>query len=131
MKDGFDKKYENWMVKKLKQTLKILKQQLGDVDEIRYVSHAIRNCITKTKTTNERKTVLDTEKQLRNNFWKTCKTIFRDSIDAIPLFGVDSCFNYFQKMLTQINEYRKYVTPKWIPIIHDASTPFDESPPNL
>jgi len=123
-------KYKDWPVRKLRSALKKLRNDSSArLDEIKYVSHALRRCLRNSSTTkcNEGNDTMDY--QLKKNFWKTCKIIFNSVISPLPSFNFTVATNYFMSILEQCCSLQTFKTPSWIPAVPGVIKPFNNDPP--
>ena len=90
---------------KLKKSLKNLKLQCGNLEEIRYVSELLRKKLCfKDQTRNY-------EEDLSKDFWKFCKREFEQSETQQPNFDELSCYDHFKSVFTEKSKNRQFNFP--------------------
>jgi Reverse transcriptase (RNA-dependent DNA polymerase)/zinc-binding in reverse transcriptase len=126
----FATKYKDWSARSLKKSLKLLKKYSNvhndNTDEIKYVSALIRTKLTATRIINHG-IVYDSflSRNLNTRFWKTCQNIFNAFDKVLPSFDVLTCYNYFVNIVAQLDKFRSFVMPTWIPKLPCPSPSID------
>ena len=116
--------YNNMSKSKLKKSLKNLKLQCGNLEEIRYISKLLRKKLCfKDQARNY-------EKDLSKDFWKFCKGEFEQSETQQPNFDELSCYDYFKSVFLEKSENRQFNFPSWLKPFPAASSNFDSECPS-
>ena len=116
--------YNNMSKSKLKKSLKNLKLQCGNLEEIRYVSKLLRKKLCfKDQTRNY-------EEDLSKDFWKFCKGEFEQSETQQPNFDELSCYDYFKSVFREKSKNRQFNFPSWLKPFPAPSSNFDSECPS-
>ena len=110
----FEMKYDKLSVKSLKNNLHRLKNNDGDLDEIKYVARLIRSRLKKTDPKSKTTSI---EADLNKNFWKSCREIFNKATNSLPTFTMSICKQYFHKVTSKLSNVITLVIPDWIPAL--------------
>ena len=126
-------KYKDYEIKDLKKALKTLKSTSGELDEIKYVSHILRD---KLRSNNNNESSLDSSQSLNHdkyigkNFWGYVKNILSKKDTVLPSFNMTQCLSHFTKTLAAIHPNKLFNIPSWIPALSDPEIQFDLDPPS-
>jgi len=124
--DPFIVKYKQFTIKQLKRELAKLKTNHMNGAEILYVSRLIRQQIN-PKRSNQAKASI--ESQLHKNFWSTCRTIFNQTKNTLPTFGVEKDFAYFKQSLAQVRKLKVFRLPSWMTSLPPPLQACNNDPP--
>ena len=132
-------KYKDYSIKDLKRILKSLKSSNNNPDEIKYVSHLLRDKLKSPSNINSQCDSrldesdiphnIDHDKYVQKNFWGYVKNILDNKDSALPSFSLNQCLEYFTKTLTAIHPNKLFHIPSWIPKLSDPVIQFDLQPP--
>ena len=88
-------------VRELKRALKQLKETPEKGNKIHFLSKFIRNKLKPSgKNTSPQPNTENHSHLLKQNFWKTCDSLFKSTPKIIPTFTVKSCYEYFSAILS-------------------------------
>ena len=134
-------KYKDYKVKDLKKALKKLKSENSEPDEIKYVSHILRDQLRLNNNNNRSHEpsldnnhgncqMLNHDKYVEKNFWGYIKNILNKKDNILPSFNVTQCLAYFNETLAAIQPNKLFTIPSWIPLLPDPQVQFDLDPPS-
>jgi len=127
---AFIDKYKNYSTKDLKKALKILKSSNNNVEEIKYVARTLRDKLQKSQHDPDKTDInIDHDKYISKNFWGYVKNILNKKTSALPTFNMTECASYFRQILSQVNPYKLFVIPSWIPRLKPPDIPYNLDPP--
>ena len=126
-------KYKDCKVKDLKKALKKLKSENSEPDEIKYVSHILRDQLRLSNNNNrshepsldnnhDNCQMLNHDKYVEKNFWGYIKNILNKKDNILPSFNVTQCLAYFNETLAAIQPNKLFTIPSWIPLLPDFKT---------
>ena len=132
-------KYKDNGIKELKRILKSLKSSNNNPNEIKYVSHLLREKLKSPSNNNSQCDSrldecdtphnIDHDKYIQKNFWSYVKNILNNNDSVLPSFNLNQCLEYFTKTLTAIYPNKLFHIPSWIPKLADPVIQFDLQPP--
>ena len=105
----------------------------GELDEIKYVSHILRD---KLRSNNNNESSLDSSQSLNHDkyigksFWGYVKNILRKKDTVLPSFNMTQCLSHFTKTLAAIHPNKLFNIPSWIPALSVPEIQFDLDPPS-
>ena len=123
-------KYKDFSSKALKKELKKLKDSSADISEIKYVSHLLRSKISLKCAENETDVTIDHDSKCRQNLWSYAKKFIEKKNQVLPKFDVNSCKEYFSKVLKCVNPRKSFQIPDWIPRLTRPQVNFSDTPPS-
>ena len=92
--------------------LKGLKRNESNPMEIKALSQLIRHLVKTKQKIYQIGESLPTEKDFKNNFWKSCSRVLRKVSNISPNFSLLDCFKFFQSTLYD-NKSHAFVKPSW------------------
>ena len=115
-------KYKDCKVKDLKKALKKLKSENSEPDEIKYVSHILRDQLRLNNNNNRSHELsldnnhgncqmLNHDKYVEKNFWGYIKNILNKKDNILPSFNVTQCLAYFTETLAAIQPNKLFTIP--------------------
>ena len=132
-------KYKDNGIKELKRNLKSLKSSNNNPNEIKYVSHLLREKLKSPSNNNSQCDSrldecdtphnIDHDKYIQKNFWSYVKNILNNNDSVLPSFNLNQCLEYLTKTLTAIYPNKLSHIPSWIPKLADPVIQFDLQPP--
>ena len=133
-------KYKEYSIKELKKSLKSLKSLNNDPDEIKYVSHLLRDKLrSPSNNQSQYDSCLDVnnspfnnvnhDEYIQKNFWGYVKNILNRNDSVLPSFNLRQCVEYFTKTLAAVHPNKLFHIPSWIPKLSDPTIQFDLEPP--
>jgi hypothetical protein len=128
----FENKYSALNCKKLKLTLKNLKCNNGNISEIKWLSHRIRQILHPLRAQSDLRSNINNkslEEELLVRFWSACKKIFNQALSIMPKFSIIECENYFNTVLGRPSHSSAFTIPSWVPPFPLPSVPFNNDPP--
>jgi Reverse transcriptase (RNA-dependent DNA polymerase)/zinc-binding in reverse transcriptase len=113
-------KYKDRSTGSLQKSLKLLKKYSNvrndNLSEIKYVSALIRSKLCTTMRNNHGISCDSSlARNLNSRFWKTCTNLFNAVDKVLPSFDVSTCYSYFVNIATQLDKFRSFAMPSWIP----------------
>ena len=119
-------KYANHSKNMLKKSSRKLKNySIRDINEIKYVSHLLRN---KLKGAGDA-SLYNHNERIKQNYWKYCKNIFESEDKVQPTFDESTCFDYFQNIFQEKQPHRKFEFPSWMKMLNEPTHPCNLDPP--
>ena len=104
--------YNNLSKSKLKKCLKDLKERQAQLEEIKYVSHLLRNKLRKNE-----EDFRDHEKEVNENLWKYCENTFEKNEKPQPQCTENSCYSYFKSLLTEKWKAKTFQIRSWLKLL--------------
>ena len=126
----YREKYATMTMRELKRALKQLKETPEKGNEIQFLSKFIRNKLKPSSKINLPQPTENHSNLLKQNFWKTCDSLFKSTPKIIPTFTVKSCYEYFSAILSATRKIKIFKFPDWIPTLNPPLHPCLTTPPS-
>ena len=108
-------KYELYTIMDLRRELKQLKQNNGNINEIKFISRRLRKLLSiNSRSEYTVNTNIDHDKYIRNNLWGYVKDFLTRKSTILPTFNKDDCFSFFTKSFSTTSPRQRFVIPSWI-----------------
>jgi len=124
-----DMLYKDMTAKQLKKLLSQAKtdakNNIPNGEDISALSKTIRRRLTSRISVST--SSAEDERNLKNKFCKTCRTIFSSLVKVCPSFSVEECTKYFTQILTQTRQSKIFTAPSWLPEMQRPTKPYDET----
>src|SRR6218665_2100226 len=128
----FQNKYLNVSAKTLKRTLKQLKDNRADIEEIKFVSKLIRSKISKGCPRNDQDLQTELEIKFKKNFWSGKHVnLFSTLLQAAyQRLLRTNAYNTFCRCYLKLDRKHIYVIPDWIPELPPPVHAFNDACPS-